>query len=109
RRLVPWGLACPTVVAAMVVLVLIVPVGFGIAIPKMLQGLTERQKAENLYTEFRARLQGISPVPLDEEYFPEEPERSAVFKYIRGGLDPQQPFILNALLRLAGYGGSWVW
>jgi predicted PurR-regulated permease PerM len=111
RRLrVPWAAACTFVVALLLVAALVVAVGFGTAVPKMLQSLPNTPGREQaVYTRFRERIERLSPVPLDPRYLPPEAENSQAFQYLKGALDPKQPFIFNALLRVAAYGGSWLW
>ncbi len=74
----PWSVACSIVFGILVVLALIVPVGFGLPIPKLLQGLpTTPELQEEAYGKFRIRLkEAISPIPLDKDYFPEKAEDS---------------------------------
>ena len=107
----PWSVACSIVFGILVVLALIVPVGFGLPIPKLLQGLpTTPELQEGAYGKFRIRLkEAISPIPLDKDYFPEKAEDSKALLVIRQALQPKNPYILSGLWQLLLYGGSWLW
>jgi predicted PurR-regulated permease PerM len=111
RRLcVPWAFACTFVVTLLVAVALVIALGFSVAVPRILQSLPNTPAREQaVYSRFRARIERLSPVPLDAHYLPPEAENSQAFQYIKGALDPKQPFIFNALLRVAAYGGSWLW
>jgi predicted PurR-regulated permease PerM len=110
RLRLPWSLACMLVVGLLVALALVVAVGFSVAVPKFLQALPNTPaKEQAVYSRFRERLEHVIPLPLDEHYLPPEASNSQAFQYIKGALDPKQPFIFNALLRVAAYGGSWLW
>jgi AI-2 transport protein TqsA len=110
RLRVPWGLACMVVIGGLVVLTVTVTLGLALAIPKMLQDLpNERERQQEVYTRFRERLEWVSPVPLDPQYFPEDATESKAFNYIKQTLDPSQPYMINILWRIAAYGNNWVW
>jgi predicted PurR-regulated permease PerM len=110
RLRVPWGAACTLLVGVLVAVALVLALGFGTAVPKMLQAVPNTPAREQaVYSRFRERIERLSPVPLDPRYLPPEAENSQAFQYIKGALDPKQPFIFNALLRVAAYGGSWLW
>jgi predicted PurR-regulated permease PerM len=102
--------ACFTVIGGLVLLNLLVTMGFTLAITRIVQDLPKPNdvKAQaDLYTAFRDRIEQVSPLPLDKNYFPEQAEDSAIFQYIRQTL--QGPFVPEALLKLAWYGNNWLW
>ncbi len=107
----PWSVACMSVVLVLLLLALGVTIGFGIAIPKMVQSLpNDRDKAQKLYERFRLRVQHVSPVAIDPQYLPERGEDSQLVQYIRGALDPDKSsVVVNTLMDVASYGGSWLW
>lgn len=111
RRLsMPWSLACLSVVLGLVLLNLLITFGFALAITRIVQRLprpNDEESQAELYNAFRERVARISPVPLDEEYFPEEARNSRVFAYVRQTLEGS--YITNALLQVAWYGNSWLW
>jgi predicted PurR-regulated permease PerM len=112
RRLtVPWSVACAAVVGMLVLVALIIALGFSVAIPRVLQSLpNDDAKAQAFYSRIRDRIRQVSPVPIDPQYLPEKAKDSEAVKYIRGALDPNtSPFIVNALLRVASWGGNWLW
>jgi predicted PurR-regulated permease PerM len=62
---------------------------------------------KKVYAKIRDNLAMISPVPLDEEYFPVEAEKSGVFLYVQEILKGN--YIINALWQLLYYGNVWLW
>ncbi|MFL5241722.1 MAG: AI-2E family transporter [Gemmataceae bacterium] len=105
-----WDFTCMAMVGLLVCLTLVVPVILGLAIPKMLQDFpTDPEGQQNLYANLRSRLQDVSPVEFNDDYFPEKAERSRVFQTIRTALDPDKGIIINVLWTVARYGGSWIW
>lgn len=111
RRLkLPWGLSCMIVVGGLVALAMVITFGFGLAITKMLQDLPTTESDQiRVYTDFRAKIQRISPWPLDTEYLPVKAEDSKVFQSIKRLFDPDQPYIIGFLKGVASYAGSWIW
>jgi predicted PurR-regulated permease PerM len=106
----PWPVACLGAVLVLVFLNLVVTVGFVVAVPRMLQDLPgpyDEKRQQELYEQFRGRLEKVSPLPLDQNYFPEKAEDSQTFQYIRKTL--QGTYITDAILRLSSYVGSWLW
>jgi len=105
-----WGLSCMLAVSGLVALTLLVTLGIGLAITKIVQDLpTDHARQQRLYTQLRQRLDQISPVPLDAEYFPEEADQSKVFQYIKQALDPEKPYMLDTLRKVAEYLNTWIW
>jgi predicted PurR-regulated permease PerM len=111
RLKIPWSIACSAAVGFLVTLALVIALGFGIAIPKMLQSLpNDPEKTQAYYDRFRERVQRVTPVPIDPQYLPEKADDSAIVQYLHGALDPKTSnFIFNTLLHLASYGGTWAW
>jgi len=80
----PWPVACIGAVMVLVVLNLVVMVGFVVAVPRLLQDLPQdADRQQELYDKFRTRLEQVSPVPLDPQYFPPGAEDSEAFKYVQ--------------------------
>lgn len=101
----PWPVACIGAVMVLVVLNLAIMGGFVVAVPKLLQDLPQDPgRQQELYDNFRGRLDQAG-IPLD--YFPPKAEDSAAFEYVRKTL--QGTYITDALLKAAGYVGTWVW
>jgi predicted PurR-regulated permease PerM len=110
RLRVPWTMACTLVVSLLVVVAFAVILGFAVAIPKLLQAVPNTPEREQAtYDNFKAKLNRISPVPIDPQYLPEKAEDSQVFLYIKGGLNPQRDVVFSGLVRLAQLGGNWLW
>lgn len=109
RVLIPWTIACTLVVGMLVAVAVLVTLGFGLAIPKMMQDIGTEERQTQLYKNFRNKLVVISPVQLDDEYFPEEANKSALFRAIRQAVDPNQPKIADFLWGVASYGSKWLW
>ena len=110
RLKIPWNVACVFLVAVLMTMALGVTLGFALAIPRMVQSLPSNDdQVQDVYQRFRDRLQRISPVPLDNTYFPPDARESRLVENIRVALNPQQsPFVFNTLLTFVGYGGNWL-
>lgn len=103
----PWPLACAGAVVVLVILNLVVTLGFVLAVPRLLQDLPrDEEKQQELYTKFRDRIDKISPVPLDPNYFPEKAVDSQAFKYVQDLLSG--PYVTNMIVRFTSYLGSWL-
>ncbi len=111
RIKLPWYVSCTAVVAVLLLLAAGVTIGFGIAIPKMVQALpNDEKKAQDFYKRFRERVQRVAPVHIDPQYLPDRAEDSQLVQYIRGALDPDKsPVVVNTLMSIASYGGNWLW
>jgi AI-2 transport protein TqsA len=112
RWKLPWTISCTAVVSILLLLALGVTIGFGIAIPRMIQSLpNDQEKAQLLYERFRNRVQlVIFPVEVDPQYLPREAKDSQLVKYIQGALDPDKsPIVVTKLMEIASYGRDWVW
>src|SRR5262249_15932534 len=106
---VPWGLACSFMIMFLVAIVLLFPVGFGLAFSKMLQEVPRDENGQQrIYDEFRQRVQTISP-PVAETYFPESAEEFRLFQAVKNMLDPEKQYFIDVLKVVAGYGGGWLW
>ncbi len=104
-----WGFACFTMVTGLVALNLLITVVFSLAITKMVQDLpTTRESREKVYENVRDKLQDLSPVPLDQEYFPKEAGRSEVFNFVGRLFDPNEPYVLGFLREVGSAVGYWV-
>jgi AI-2 transport protein TqsA len=104
----PWPVACIGAVMVLVVMNLVVMGGFIFAVPRLLQDVPQdATRQQQLYENFRYRLEQVSPAPLDAVYFPEKAEDSEAFQYVRKTL--QGTYITDALVKAAGYVASWAW
>src|SRR5262249_14259554 len=106
-----WGLSCLLAVSGLVVLTLLVTLGIGLAITKIVQDLpTDHARQQRDYTKFRQRLEKvISPFPLDPQYFPEVADESKGFQYVKQYLDPEKPYMLSTLWQVFVYLLTWIW
>jgi predicted PurR-regulated permease PerM len=91
-----WGVACTTAVGVLVATALGIAAGFGFAASKLVIDLGSLKKQVEVYGEFRFKLKQVSPWPLDEGYFPEDPIventleiKPGVFKTIHEALSGQ--------------------
>jgi predicted PurR-regulated permease PerM len=106
---VPWVLACTFMIVFLITVVLLIPIGFGLAFSKMLQEIPrDEQGQQDIYTEFRHRVEVVSP-PLAETYFPPKAQDFRLFQAVTNILDPEKPYFLDVLKYIAGYGGGWLW
>jgi predicted PurR-regulated permease PerM len=110
RLKVPWTIACTLVVSLLVIVAFTILLGIAVAIPKLLQAVPNTpDKEQETYEQLKIKLNRISPVPISPQYLPEKAEESQVFQYVKGALNPQRDVVFSALVRLAQYGGSWLW
>src|SRR5581483_7849603 len=79
----PWAMACLTVVGGLFLIALLVASGFGLGISKLVIDISSREKQVEVYRKFRDKLERMSPVPLDETYFSEDPNKSLVLTNIK--------------------------
>jgi predicted PurR-regulated permease PerM len=83
-----------------------------LAIPKMLQTLPRADDTKqqlDLYKTFRARLEKISPVELDDSMLPRDPKETdeiRAFHYITESLEKSVP---QVLISIARYGSNYLW
>jgi len=104
-----WGLACLTVVIGFVGLALFLAVAFGLGLSKIVIDLGDRETQNRVYLDFRLKLQRISPVELDQDYFNEKPSESKLLRSIREFFNPNSQPFLHLIGRLVGYGGNFIW
>jgi AI-2 transport protein TqsA len=105
----PWALACLVSVTVLVLFNLILTLGFIVAIPRLVQdiGATDEKRQQEIYEKFRDHLEQISPVKLDQEYFPPEANKSELFNVVKQTL--RGPYLAEALLKVTGYLTNWLW
>lgn len=109
RLRIPWTLACFLVIGGLIVLNLLITIGFGLALTRMLQNVpdlryySERQQA---YDILRERLERV--MTLDEEYFPKDASQSKVFGYVQQTLQ-EGSYVASVLWSFTKLTNSWVW
>jgi AI-2 transport protein TqsA len=110
RLKIPWNVACVFLVTVLMTIALGITIGFGLAIPRMVQSLpTDEKKTDAVYKRFRQRLERLSPVPLDSTYFPADAKDSKLVENIRVALDPEKSSLVrDTLLLVGGYGTHWL-
>ena len=104
-----WGFSSLLAVGGLVVLNVLVTLAFVLAITTVLQGIPDlRTEAgqEDMYRIVRNRVGML--MTLDQEYFPAEPDKSKVFKYIQLTLE-NGTYLTNALWSIGYYGNNWLW
>ena len=109
RARLPWTFACFVVVGGLVVFNLLVTVGFGLAVTRMLQNIPDLRypwERERAYDIVRGRLERV--MTLDEEYFPKNAQDSKVFGYIQQTLQ-EGTYVAGLLWSFTKYGNSWLW
>ncbi len=109
RVRVPWGFASLGVVIAFIILSLLVVIGLGVAVSKFVIDMGSPYKQELVYSEFRQKLARLSPVPLDDKYFNQDPQQSEVFKQFRTYLNADNPNFKNMITEVLGFGGNVLW
>ena len=104
-----WVASCFTVITGLIVVNLVVFIGISAAVPRLLQDMpnpndAEQQKA--LYLRIRNSVESMSLGSI-EEVLPKDPDRSAIFAYIKKTL--QGEFITQELISLGKLGFLWLW
>jgi predicted PurR-regulated permease PerM len=105
-----WTFSCLLMVLSLVALNLLVSVGFGVSITKMLQDIPRPDNVEGqkeVYIRVQAALQQVSPWPLDDVGLPKEPDKSAVFHQFQKTLEGD--YLTKALIDLGWYANNWLW
>jgi predicted PurR-regulated permease PerM len=105
-----WAFSCLATVFSLVVLNVLIMLGFGLSIPKLLQDLPRDVEGQaHIYENVRERLQQICPVPLEDFGLPEKANDSALFHEIRKILEGD--YLIKALLYLGVYADTlfWIW
>jgi predicted PurR-regulated permease PerM len=105
----PWAMACLTVVGGLFLIALLVASGFGLGISKLIIDISSREKQVEVYRKFRDKLERMSPVPLDDHYFNEDPEVSSVFRSIKGSLNPDNPTFNEITRAILGTSKDFLW
>jgi predicted PurR-regulated permease PerM len=105
----PWSLACLTVVVGLFLLALLVAAGFGLGISKFVIDVSTEEKQKQVYSQFRERLERLSPVELDPSYFNKDPNQSEVFKSIKASLDPRNPTFSDITRAILGTSRDFLW
>jgi predicted PurR-regulated permease PerM len=112
RICVSWNLASIFLVVVLMSVALGIALGFGLAVPKMIQQLpnpNDDKDVQRVYTRFRDRVAGLSPVPLDNTNFPVNAKDSRMVQNILVALDPEKSsFIRDTLLLVGEYGRDWL-
>lgn len=111
RVRMPWGLACFTVIGLLVLMNLLVTLGFTLAVTRFVQDLPKPYDVgaqRKVYLDFRDRIDKVvGPLAPDNDYLPEDPERSNVFQYVRQTMEGQ--YMTQLLLIIAKYANAWLW
>jgi len=107
RFLMPWFVACLSIILGLVAVMLILFFSLAAAVPKLLEDLPKpnditSQKA--FYEKLVVQIKKASPFDTND-VLPDDPDRSSVFQYIRRGLEGDQ--IPNTLVNLTS-GGAYL-
>ncbi len=105
----PWGLACFTVIGALIIVNLGFFTGLAIAVPQIVKSLPNPNnpaEQKRVYGEIRGKIQAISPTSIDE-VLPADPDSSSVFAYVKKTLEGE--YVTQELINLFKLGGAWLW
>lgn len=106
---VPWTLSCFAVISGLVIFNLLITLGFGLAITRMLQNIPDLRypwERERAYDLVRGRLERV--MTLDEEYLPKQAQDSKVFGYIEQTLE-KGTYVAEVLWSITKSSNSWLW
>ena len=105
RLKIRWGLACITVVIGLVLANVMIMSMFTTQVTRIVTRLSDEKKIIDGYNDFRDKLEKVSPVDLDNELFPKEPENInaiGIFRYLRDAA----PYIMGQGAKVAA---NWSW
>lgn len=105
RLKVRWSLACIVVVVLMIVANVMIASVFSASVMRLVNQLSDEPKVIRVWINFRAQLQNVVPIELDEEIFPKNPQalnEIPVFRYLADAT----PYMLG---RAARYATDWSW
>ena len=107
RLRLPWGLACFGTVGGLVLGILLLTAGFGLSVSKFVLDIGSYDKQREMYGQFRAKVEHMSPVNIDPHdiYFAEEPGESQIFKTVRSFFDPSKDSFVNMVASI-GYSST---
>lgn len=106
----PWPLACLTSVGALVFFNLVLVALFLIAVPRLFLSVPNPNNPDAqvaFYNKFREQVIRISPVPVTEDYLPENAEQSSLFLTIKKTFEGE--YLLQALGSGLSYLSSYMW
>jgi predicted PurR-regulated permease PerM len=106
----PWPLACTAAVGGLVFFNAVVVVGVVLAVPRLLQSVPNPNNPDaqvEFYHKFRAQVEKISPVAINEETLPADPNQSRLFLTVKKTLDGD--YLLLALMSAVGYLSAYLW
>jgi predicted PurR-regulated permease PerM len=107
-----WTLSCMTVISGLVLLNLLIMLVFILAIPRAFQILPSPNNEAailELYDKFRHNLERISPFPLDEGLFPQNPEKTSDIQAFQNLIDFARSVAPEVLKTTFLYGSMWLW
>jgi predicted PurR-regulated permease PerM len=105
RLKIRWSLACMTVVIGLVLASVLISAIFSMSVARLVAQLSNEAEFLKTYKEFRLKLEGVSPVAIDETSFPKDPTsvgEIGSFKY----LVDAAPYIAR---EVAKYSMNWSW
>jgi predicted PurR-regulated permease PerM len=104
---VPWSLACTAVVLVLFGGSLLIPVGLGVVVPRVLQNLSDRKRQQEFYEDFRTKV-GELGVTLDEEKgpFPKLATNSVFASALEEAINPRGQFLVPVLWQATSLGLS---
>ena len=105
RLKIRWGLACITVIIGLVLANVLIMSMFTTQVTRIVARLSDEKKILDGYNDFRDKLEKVSPVDLDNELFPKEPENInaiGIFRYLRDAA----PYIMGQGAKVAA---NWSW
>jgi AI-2 transport protein TqsA len=100
-----WGLACITVVLGLVLANILITAVFAGSITRLVSRLSDPEQFLKTYNDFRDKLENVSPVEIDKEFLPKNPQainEIGVLKYLADAA----PYIMREVAR---YTANWSW
>jgi AI-2 transport protein TqsA len=108
----PWVMSCLSAVSLLVLLNVLVMAVFGLAMTRFVQVLPRPDDPDGilkLYMKFRPKLEALSPVELDAELFPVNPQSINEIQAFQNITDAASRKLPDMLAQVVWYGSSWFW
>lgn len=109
RRGIPWSLGCILVVTGFMLVTLAISLALTFSVGKFLVDTGTERKQREVYTQFRDRLEQVSPWELDPRYFAKNPDDSEIYQRVQSALNPNKAGFATLVWSFLGSGSSYLW
>jgi predicted PurR-regulated permease PerM len=100
-----WSLSCVVVIIGLIAANALVALVFSTSVMRLVNQFSNEAKVIEMYNNFRAKLENMSPVALDADLFPNNPQTTSQIGVLRHITDAA-PYLLR---ETASITGKWSW